>query len=192
MIRMAGAARRSYEFPAPLPAAFRFNTDLDAMLGLLPHIRVVAAPAAATRRLCYQSTEAGLYRVRIYCTIVAEVDAAAHHLRIRPLDDAAPQRAGFRSMSGHGRYESTIAFHPQGDATRIEYALKIAAQVPTPGSLRIIPAALADARATRRLSARLDEIVDGFVRRSIAAYRAQAARRAPDSRTARASHGPRA
>lgn len=192
MISIAGTARRHYTFPAPVSDAFRFHADLDSMLRCLPYIAVVAAPAATVRRLRYEATEAGLYQVRVYCTVAADVDPAAHGIHIRSLDDAAPQRAGFRSMSGHGRFESVIAFQPHGEATRITYSLEISAQVPTPGSLRLLPEALVNARAARRFRARLDEIVDGFVHASIAAYRAERPTREPDTRTARSSRGPRA
>lgn len=174
MIALAGAARRAYTFPAPLHAAFRFNADLDRMLPLLPHIEVVGPPRDRTRRLRYGATEGGLYRVRIHCTVVADIDERRHEIRIHPVDDAAPEHAGFRSMSGTGRYESTIRFHAAGADTRIEYALKLSARLPTPGSLRLIPDRLVAERAGRRFRARLDEILAGFVERSIAAYRESA------------------
>jgi hypothetical protein len=192
VISIAGAAARRYTFPAPLDAAFRFHCDLDRMLGLLPHIAVVAAPSPATWRLRYHATEAALFRVRVYCTVEADVDRAGHCLRIRPLDDPAPLRAGFRWMSGHGRYASTVRFQADGGATRIDYALEISARVATAGALQRLPPALVDARAARRFHARLDEIVDGFVSRSIAAFVGEPSPPGSDSRPARASHGPRA
>lgn len=192
MIAIAGSARRSYTFPAPLDVAFRFNADLDAMLGLLPHIEVVAATVPATRRLCYLATESGVYRVRIYCTVIPEIDARTHRIHIRPTDDPAHAHAGFRSMSGGGRYESTIRFQAHGEATRIDYELRLGAELPVPVALRLIPAAVIDVRAGRVFRARLDEILDGFVQRSIAAYRRFAARQPSDSATTRASRDRRA
>lgn len=191
MIRIAGSARRSYLFPAPLDVAFRFIAELDAMLGLLPHIEVVAS-AGPQRRLCYHATEAGLYQVRIYCTVMTEVDPHSHRIRVRPTDDPAPDHAGFRSMSGHGRYESTVRFHDAKDATRIDYALKLKAALPTPGSLRLLPESLVNARAGHRFRQRMDEILDGFVVRSIAAYEAATTTPAAGSATARGSRGRRA
>jgi Polyketide cyclase / dehydrase and lipid transport len=192
MISIAGAARRSYTFPAPLDAAFAFNADLDRMLGLLPHIAVVGAPSPSTRRLCYAATESRLYRVRIHCTVVTEIDAGARRIRITPTADPARAQAGFRSMSGRGRYDSTIRFHPQGDATRIDYELELGAELPVAGSLRLIPTAMLDASAERIFRRRLDEILDGFVQRSIAAYARASAKREPDSATVRASRDHRA
>jgi len=191
MIRIAGAARRSFLFPAPLDAAFRFNSQLDAMLGLLPHIELVAAKGPR-RRLCYHATEAGLYHVRIYCTVLTEIDPREHRIRIRPTDDPAPDHAGFRSMSGHGRYESTVSFDGHEDATRVVYALKLSATLPTPGSLRLLPEAVVNAHAAHRFRVRLDEILDGFVERSIAAYQAATPTRVAGSATARGSPGRRA
>jgi hypothetical protein len=191
MISIAGAARRSYMFPAPLDAAFRFNSDLDRMLGLLPHIVVTDAPSAAARRLCYAATESGLYRVRIHCTVITEVDERARLIRIRPTADATRQQAGFRSMSGHGRYTSTIRFRAHGEETRIDYELKLDAELPVAGSLRLIPTALLNAGAERIFRARLDEIIGGFVRRSVAAYaRAVSTRGPPGSVTTRGSRAP--
>ena len=171
MISVGGSARRSYLFPAPLDAAFRFHADLDAMLALLPHIDLVGAPSGDRRRLCYRATESGLYEVRIHCTITAEVDAQRHRIVIRPVEEPAEERSGFRSMTGRGRYTSTIAFHPEGRATRIDYALTLDATLPTPTSLRLLPASIVNARAGHRFSDRLEEILDGFVRGSIADYR---------------------
>jgi hypothetical protein len=176
VIAIAGSARRAYLFPAPLDAAFHFNADLDRMLPLLPHIVVLAAPSESERRLCYRATEGGLYRVRIYCTVAVQVDNRIHAIYIRPLDDPSREEAGFGSMSGAGRYESTIRFRAHGRDTRIEYGLKLSARLPTPGSLRLLPEGLVQARAELRFRARLDEILDGFVRRSIAAYRADSER----------------
>jgi hypothetical protein len=192
VIPIAGSARRAYTFPAPLDEAFRFNADLDRMLPLLPHIEVLGA-TGDPRRLCYSATEGGLYDVRIHCTVVAEVDERNHEIRIHPFHDPAPERAGFRSMSGAGRYESTIRFHAASEAdTRIEYALKLSARIPTPGSLRLIPERIVQARAERRFRTRLEEILDGFVERSIAAYRGATATERPGSATVRASRGHRA
>lgn len=192
MITIAGSARRAYDFPAPLDAAFRFNADVDRMLRLLPHIAVVAAPRADERRLCYHATEGGLYHVRILCTVTVKVDRRAHEIRIRPLADPAREEAGFRSMSGAGRYESTIRFREHGGDTRVEYALKLSARVPTATSLRLLPERLVQARAEQRFLARLDEILEGFVQRSIAAYRESNANEGTGSATARASRGRRA
>ena len=192
MITIAGAARRSYTFPAPIDAAFRFNADVDRMLGLLPHIAVVDAPSLAARRLCYEATESGLYLVRIHCTVLAEIDERARRIRIRPADDPAPDHAGFRTMSGRGRYDSAIDFHASGDTTRIDYEVKLAAKLPVAASLRPIPTVLLARSARRIFHARLDEILDGFVRRSIAEYRRVSVRPPRDSGTVRATRGHRA
>lgn len=192
MIAFAGTARRSYMFPAPLERAFRFNADLDAMLALLPHIAVVGAPSAAVRRLCYGATESGLYRVRIHCTVSTEIDARACTIRIVPRPDETPPHAGFRSMSGTGRYGSTIGFHRANDETRIDYGLMLSAELPVPGSLRLVPTAVLNAGAERIFHARLEEILDGFVARSIAAYEQRVATSTRDSATVRASRDRRA
>lgn len=182
MIHIGGSARRSYAFPAPLDVAFRFHTDIDAMLALLPYIELVGTPSKDTRRLCYRATESGLYDVRIYCTVIADLDARRHRIVIRPLEDDAEERCGFRSMSGRGRYASTIAFVADGASTRVDYALTLSATLPTPTSLRLLPAAIVDARAAHRFGARLDEILDGFVRGSLDAFarRARGAQRVAD------------
>ena len=95
-------------------------------------------------------------------------------------------------MSGQGRYESTVRFRAEKDATRVDYALKLAATLPTPGALRLLPERLVNERAGHRFRMRLDEILDGFVERSIAAYRAAAATRVAGSATARGSRDHRA
>lgn len=192
MITIAGTARRSYTFPAPIDAAFRFNADLDRMLALLPHITVVDAPSASTRRLCYEATESGLYRVRIHCTVQTEVDQRARRIHIMPAEDPAPDHAGFRTMSGRGRYDSTITFRASGDATRVDYELKLGAALPVCVSLRPIPTVMLERSARRIFRARLDEILEGFVQGSIADYRRAAVTRQGDSGTARASRGRRA
>jgi hypothetical protein len=192
LISIAGSARRSYTFPAPLDAAFRFNADLDRMLPLLPHITVIDAPSPSTRRLCYEATESGLYRVQIHCTVSTEIDERARRIRIRPEENPAREHAGFRTMSGRGSYDSTIRFHANADATRIEYELKLRAALPVATSLSLIPTVLLDRSAGRIFSARLDEILDGFVERSIAAYRRESVTPRPDSVTTRARRDRRA
>jgi hypothetical protein len=172
MIRVAGSTRRSFAFPAELPIAFAFYSDLSRVLNYLPHIFLVQAYDYDQFRMLYSTTELGMYHIRIFCDLQAQLDEEERVLLIKPLDASPPVRAkaGFKSATAQGYYYSESVFHATGDETVIDYRLQLRAALPTPLGLRFMPGAVINRIAHNITRWRIREIVDGFIERSIDAF----------------------
>jgi hypothetical protein len=172
MIQISGSTQRLFLFPASMQEAFAFYSDIPRSIDFLPHISVVRSFAPGQYRLLYSSLESGLYRVKIYCDVCAILDEEKRFIRIQPSDGKPPVKSesGVYSMTSQGFYDSEVAFSEAGDQTRIEYSIRMGASLPVPLSLRLIPQALLNGSAQRKLSLHTDEIIDRFVERSIRLY----------------------
>jgi hypothetical protein len=172
MIKIAGSVHRSFTFPAELPLAFTYYSDLGRILTYLPHISLVRAYAYNQFRMLYNTTELGTYRIRIFCDLQAQLDGKGHALLIKPLDIAPPvePEAGLRSSMAQGFYSSRSVFRDKGDKTRVEYNLRLWANLPTPLGLRFMPGSVIGRIANNITNWRMREIADGFIERSIDAF----------------------
>lgn len=173
MIHISGSAHRSFIFPADLPTAYAYYSDLGYILNFLPQIYITRTYAEQEFRVCYTSTELGAYQVDIFCDLRAELDDEAPALRLGPLNGMTPAnaKAGFRSTSASGYFASQSLFFaaPNGE-TRIEYRLELKAQLPTPKALQFMPAVVVDSIAGSITHRRIAEIAEGFIKRSINAF----------------------
>lgn len=172
MIRLHGAARRAFHFPAEAAVARAHYEDFRRVLTWLPHLKLVKVYDAARFRVLYHSTELGVYDVRIYCDLYAAFDAEGRVLRVRPYGDPAPVRSRVTatSLTAQGRYESDSRLLPTGAGTRIDYQLRLSAALPKPLGLQLMPDAVVEQIAHRIVNWRIREIADGFVARSLAVY----------------------
>lgn len=172
MLTIAGAARRSYLFPAGLAKTFAYHRDVDRLIGFLPHITVIRKEGGGRFRLLYSAEEARIYRVRIFCDVVVAADPDRPSVRIAAARPAQPAAfgAGFNSMTGSGEFTERIVFKDAGEQTRIECSIGIRAVLPVALSLRLVPRAPLQAAADRIFRKRLDEILACFVDRSIRDY----------------------
>jgi len=172
MIQLAGSAQRSFVFPSNLQEAFAFYGDIRQSFRFLIHISVIHSHASGQYRLLYSSLESGLYRVKIFCDVLATIDENKYCIRISPFKGNGPVKseAGLYSMTGQGYYNSMILFSECGDRTRIEYNIEMKASLPVPFTLRWIPNALMDGIAQHHLNLHTHEIIDTFIEKSIQAY----------------------
>lgn len=172
MIKIAGSIHRSFIFPAELPLAFAYYSDLGRILTYLPHIFLVRAYAVNQFRMLYSTTELGTYHIRVFCDLQSRLDGKEKILFINPLDIAPPvkEKAGLRSATTQGYYSSKHVFHNEGDQTRIEYDLQLRANLPTPLGLRFMPSSMVNRIAHNIAKWRMREIVEGFIERSIDAF----------------------
>jgi len=110
--------------------------------------------------------------VRIFCDLASEVDTAVPSLIVHPIETDAPvpARSGMTHISAQGIFASESRFYPADGQTRIAYRLRLSAALPPPFGLRIIPDAILDHIAATITNGRVDEIVQGFITRSIAAF----------------------
>lgn len=172
MIEIAGSTHCSFAFPAELPTAFAYYSDLDRILTYLPHIFVVRAYRFNQFRMLYSTTELGVYRIRIFCDLQARLDEKERTLSIIPLNGVPPAKTtkGVKSATTQGVFSSKSVFHPAGDETTVEYSLELRADLPTPGGLRFMPRSVVNHVAHSITRWRISEIAEGFIERSIDAF----------------------
>jgi hypothetical protein len=172
VIQISGSTKRVFLFPANLQKAFVFYSDIPRSIDYLPHISLVRSFAPDQYRLLYSSLESGLYRVKIYCDVLTLLDNQKRFIRIQPLEVNPPVKSetGLNSMTSQGHYDSGITFSESGDQTRIEYSIRMDARLPVPLTLRLVPNALLNGSAQRKLSLHTDEIMDRFIEWSISAF----------------------
>jgi hypothetical protein len=172
MIKVAGSIRRSFTFPAELPLAFAYYGDLGRLLTYLPHIFLVQAYGVDRFRMLYRTTELGIYHIRIFCDLQAQLDEKEQALIVRPLEVAPPVEptARLKSSTAQGFYSSKSVFHPGDGVTKIDYSLNLRAELPTPHGLRMMPHLVVNRIAHNITRWRMREIADGFIERSIDAF----------------------
>ena len=157
--------------PTDVETAFNFYKDVDRILPYLPRIEHVQTHAPSHLRVCYLSRELNAYDVRIFCDIQAETDPENHVIRLLPQETSDPVKAssGFHTTIAHGRYSSESYFYPEGDQTRLEYWIELAAELPKPWAVRLVPDSVMSSIATSIATYRIQEIANGFIERSAAA-----------------------
>jgi hypothetical protein len=173
MIRISSATQQTYLFPARLSAAFDFFTDTGRILNLLPHISVVDCYSPTCYRMLYHTLEMSLYRINIYCDLESFPDPAANLLTFRPCQkgtDAVKAHAGLYTLTGQGLFSSQSRFSEEGEATRIDFSLKLKARLPVPLALRLMPGWMVEGLAAPVVERRIREIAAGFLQRAGADY----------------------
>ena len=172
MIQISGSTKRLFLFPANLQKAFAYYSDIPRTIDFLPHISLVRSFAPHQYRLLYTYLESGLYRVKIYCDVLTLLDKKNRFIQIQPLEENPPVKSesGLYSMTSQGHHRSEITFSELGNQTRIEYNISMDASLPVPLTLRIVPNALLNNSAQRKLSLHTDEIIDRFIEQSIRAF----------------------
>ncbi len=87
MLRIAGSSRHTFSFPADLPTAFAYYSDVGRILTYLPHIFLVQAYAYDQFRMLYSTLELGVYHIRIFCDLRTTLGVARDRwaIHINPL-----------------------------------------------------------------------------------------------------------
>ena len=174
MIPMAGSAKRSFLFPAELPAAFAFLGDVTRSFAFLSYISIAESYSQDQYRLHYRALEAGFYQVDIFCDVQVIREENPCSLIIRSLPGKAPVKSAARwnAMTCQGTYQSQSHFHQVGENTRVDFSIQLAASLPVPVTLRLVPPALVSSATHNILQQRIDEVSSGFIEQSIRAYSA--------------------
>lgn len=169
---MAASAVRSFLFPAELPAAFAFLGDVRRSFACLPYISVAASYSEDQYRLHYRALEAGFYWVDIFCDVQVIREEDPCSLRIRSLHGRPPVKTAARwnAMTCQGSYESQSLFYQDGENTRVDFSIQLAASLPVPVTLRLVPPALVSKSTHNILQLRIEEVSSGFIEQSIRAY----------------------
>ncbi len=179
MIHIRGNVHRALTFPAELATTRAYFGNFRHVITLLPHIRLVKAYGANRFRVMYHTVELGVYAVRIYCDLRAGFVDGRPLLRVSPIEDFSPilPRVTMTSLTAQGRYQSDSIFHAQGDETRVDYSIRLAATLPKPLGLERMPDRVVERIARNIVTWRMHEIADGFVERAIHDYERHGRRR---------------
>jgi hypothetical protein len=173
MINIVGSTSLIFGFPADLPISFKYYSDLSRILHYLPHISILKKHTDDQYRMLYETTELGIYRVKVFCDIQVKSEWDTHTLSIRPLNNSVKpvkSHAGLYSLTGQGYYSSQTKFQAHGNQTKIDFSLKLQSELPVPLSLRLMPENLLNNIAGSITNWRIREIADGFIEKSIATY----------------------
>lgn len=168
MITISGRAQLTFTLPTAVTTAFHFYRDIHRILPYLPRIQLVQTYGDQHLRLCYLSRELNAYDVAIYCDVQAEADPTSYTIRLTPREAGTPVKAksSFHRTEAYGRYTSTSVFYPDGDRTRLEYSLELAAELPKPWATKLVPDSIMDAIANSITNHRIHEIASGFIMKS--------------------------
>lgn len=150
-----------------------FFSDIGRILHYLPHISIVDKYSEGKYRVKYSSRELGVYRVNIYCDLAADLQPERNKIYIKPLISnikAIEPKAGYYYLVSNGNYYSSSQFYPEGDETRIDFELKLEADMPAPLAVKFLPDGVVDSLASSIMHVRIQEIIDGFISRSVRAY----------------------
>jgi hypothetical protein len=172
MIEIRGSAQRIFHFPAARPLAYEFYSDFNRIVPFLPHISLINSYGPHNHRLRYHATELGAYRVYIYADVQTTLDPDCQALVVTPLEEIerVKDEAGFTSVTTQGFYTSQSIFSDNATGTDVDYSLQLRAHIPTPFGLRLVPGGIMTHIANSITDGRIQEIIDAFIKRSIAAY----------------------
>jgi hypothetical protein len=173
MLKVTGSIKRAFTFPADPATALAYYSDLSRLIHFLPHVSLIQIYNRRQLRVCYQSLELGAYTVCIFCDLESRVDFENRILTVSPMKSPTPvsSQANLNTTTGHGYFALETRFHDLGNQeTRMEYTLQLAALLPRPRGLRLMPGRVVDRITASITDGRVREIADGFVRHSIKAF----------------------
>ena len=175
-IRVAGQTERAFTFPSNLFTAYDYYTHPTQLLEHLPYITVVKTYSQDCFQVMYERVELGSYRIRILADVRFLFDHARRTIQVTPLKGKSPAKAkaGLNISTAPGIFSSRSSFYPEDDQTQIIYQVQLHANLPAPLALRLMPGMVIDGIANQITNYRIREIADGFIERSIEAFRWQA------------------
>lgn len=173
MIHVSGSVSRSFIFPAQREVASAYYRDFNQVVKHLSLISMNKVLGADRFRVMYNSTELGVYKIKIYCDVQTLFDPVENVLVVQTFDDhpKIPAKSGWNSSEAHGAFASQSVFYEEGEQTRIEYRLHLRAAVPPPLGLRLVPEGVLNQIADNITAWRMDAIIDRFVEDTIRDYR---------------------
>jgi hypothetical protein len=173
MIEIKATTRRTFTFPAPVPQALEFFSNFRRITEFLPHISLVREFEDGRYRLLYSTVELAAYEVHIFADVVTVVDENAQTITVLPAADIKPvkPKARLRSLRASGSYTSQSFFRVAGELeSEIEYVMELGANLPRPPGLNLVPGAVLNGIADNITLHRMEEIIDGFIAKSISMY----------------------
>ncbi len=172
MIKLNGAAQREFQFATDVNTAMQFFGVLSQMVHYLPHIELLEEYNASQVRVRYSSLELGAYKINIITDLECVVDTGNNTILIRPLKGKEPVKgeASLNSTVGYGYFTSSAYLEDIEGSTYIDFRLKMAANLPRPRGLRMMPGRVVSRIASSISQGRVNEIMDGFMADAIESF----------------------
>ncbi len=174
MINITGSIKRAFVFPAIPKVALTYYSDLSRVAEFLPHISLVHAYNQNQIRMLYETVELGAYTIQIYSDLECNVDWEKSLLQVYPvkIETAAPiqQETSMRHTTSSGLFAIDTQFFDMGSQTRIEYSIRLKAELERPLGMRLMPKRVVKRIAQSITDERVREIADGFIKKSVEAF----------------------
>lgn len=174
MINITGSIKRAFVFPAIPKVALTYYSDLSRVTEFLPHISLVHTYARNQIRMLYETVELGAYTIQIYSDLESSVDWEKMVLHVYPvkIETATPVQpdTSMRHSTGNGLFAIDTQFFDLGNQTRIEYVIRLKAELERPLGMRLMPKRVVKRIAQSITDERVREIADGFIKQSVAAF----------------------
>jgi hypothetical protein len=172
MIKLNGAAQREFQFRSDVDCALQYFGALSQMIQYLPHIELVEEYSPTEVRVCYSSQELGAYTINIITDLELIADPDNQSIFIRPLKGKEPVKgeASLNSTIGYGYFTSAAYLDDCEEGIFIDFRLKIAANLPRPRGLRMMPGRVVNRIASSISQGRVNEIIDGFMENAIESF----------------------
>ncbi|MBK8905671.1 MAG: hypothetical protein IPM53_31100 [Anaerolineaceae bacterium] len=174
MINITGSITRAFVFPAIPETALTYYSNLSRVAAFLPHITLVHTYAPNQIRVMYETVELGTYTIQIYSDLECSVDRSAMQLKVYPvrIETAAPVQpeTSMRHSTGSGLFAIETQFFDLGAQTRIEYTIRLKADLERPLGMRLMPKRVVNRIAQSITDGRVREIADGFIKESMNAF----------------------
>jgi hypothetical protein len=181
MIKLNGAAQREFQFASDVRSAMQYFGILSQMVEHLPHIELLETYSPTEVRVCYSTLELGAYTINLITDLQCQVDEESRSIVIRPLKGKDPVRseASLNSTTGYGYFTSAAYLDHCEEGTLIDFRLKMAANLPRPRGLRMMPGRVVNRIASSISQGRVNEIMEGFMANAIEAFPAWMANQEP-------------
>ena len=174
MINITGSIKRAFVFPAIPKVALSYYSDISRVAEFLPHITLVHSYGHSQIRMLYETLELGTYTIQIYSDLESSVNWDEMLLKVYPvkIETAAPiqPETSMRHTTGHGLFAIETQFFDLGNQTRIEYSIRLKAELDRPLGMRLMPKRVVNRLAQSITDGRVREIADGFIKESIDAF----------------------
>jgi hypothetical protein len=172
MIKLNGAAQREFRFAADVNTVIQYFGVLSQMIQHLPHIEIVEEYGPNQVRVCYSTLELGAYTINIITDLECEVDEDNLSIIIRPLSGREPVKgeASLNETTAYGYFTSVAYLEDIGEETHIDFRLKMAANLPRPRGLRMMPGRVVNRIANSISQGRVNEIIEGFIENAINSF----------------------
>lgn len=169
---LGGQATYTFRLGTPVQLAYQYFLDIPAVFRLLPDALDVRAYAPNRYRLTVGASDGHGHSMAAIFDLQAELEPG-QAIRIFPAEDGPPVQ--MQGMAFAGALAAEAVFLPEGDRSRVEYAVEIEMSIPIPGVLGLMPMGFLQSLGERAMEFKMTQMISGFTRAISADFQAWAA-----------------